>query len=158
MSFFFMSFCFQFCEWKCFISLIQFFFVKSSWYLRWLEKVFPNSNRLFSQIPLPSPPPPDKMSNWITQFHLIVMPHTLFRISVFWSKPEWESFDFEGRKLSFERFEYTCSWWELKKTVSSFLKNLNSRGKIILIMNQLKIANCSKVNLSYSTCIKFWTF
>ena len=94
------------------------------------------------------PFPPNKMSNWITQFQLIVMPDTLFLISLFWSKSECESFDCEGRKLGFERFEYTCSRWELKKkTVPSFLKNLNLRGKIVLIMNQLKSANCSKFHL-----------
>ena len=105
------------------------FFVESSWHLRWLETVFPNSNRLFSQIPLSSPSPQNKMSNWITQFHLIVMPHTLFRILVFWSKPEWESFDCKGRKLGFERFEYTCSRWELKKNYTQFSKKLEFKRK-----------------------------
>ena len=50
---------FSFCEWKCFISSTHHFclFVESSSHLRWLVIVFPNSNRLFSDILLPSPPP-----------------------------------------------------------------------------------------------------
>ena len=50
---------FSFCERKCFISSTHHFclFVESSSHLRWLVIVFPNSNRLFSDIPLSSLPP-----------------------------------------------------------------------------------------------------
>ena len=46
------------------------------------------------------------------------------------------------KKVGFERFEYTCSRWELKNTLASFFKKLEFE----LIMNQLKSANFPTVN------------
>ena len=127
---------FSFCEWKCFISSTHHFclFAESSSHLRWLVIVFPNSNRLFSDILLPSPPPyplpppPRKISNWISQFHWNVHSDcyatlTISNVNLLikaWVRLVW----MRRKKVSFERFEYTCSRRELKNTVASFFKKL----------------------------------
>ena len=129
---------------------------------------FPYSDRLIShhtkQISLPYPFPPTLAKkcqtgflDFIRMFIAIVMPHSLFQISIFWSKLEWESLDCEGRKLGLRVLNVRVAGESLKKLFSAFLRNLNSRGKIVLIMNQLNIANCSKVHLNYFIYIKFWT-
>ena len=139
----------------------SFFFVESSWHLRWLETVFPNSNWLFSQIPRPPPPPPPKIKCqtgllnfiWLScHIHYFEFQSFDQSLSENGSSPKGESW-----VLSALNILVVCESLK-KKTVSSFLKSLNSRGKTVLIMNQLKSANCSKVNLSYFTCIKFLTF
>ena len=127
---------FSFCEWKCFISSTHHFclFVESSSHLRWLVIVFPNSNRLFSDILLPSPPPyplpppPRKILNWTSQFHWNVHSDcyatlTISNVNLLikaWVRLVW----MRRKKVSFERFEYTCSRRELKNTVASFFKKL----------------------------------
>ena len=120
-------------------------FVESSSHLRWLAVVFPNANRLFSEILLspPSPPPPPRK---ISQFHWNVhcdcyatLTISNFNLLI----KAWVSFVWMRRKkVGFERFEYTCSRWELKNTVSSFFKKLEFE----LIMNQSKSAKFPKVN------------
>ena len=158
---------FSFSIWKyLFHWLIDFYCIKQ-FTLKVVGNGFPNSDRLIShhtkQISLPPPPHPrEKMSDWISRFHSHVHSdcHATFTISNFnlLIKAWVRIVGLRREKVGFEGFECTCSRWELKKTVFSFLKNLNSRGKIVLIMNQLKIANCSKVHLNYFICIKCWTF
>ena len=156
---------FSFCEWKCFISSTHHFclFVESSSHLRWLVIVFPNSNRLFSDIPLsslppyPLPPPPRKIWNWISQFHWNVQSDcyatlTISNVNLLikaWVRLVW----MRRKKVGFERFEYTCSRRELKNTVASLFKKLEFE----LIMNLRRVQIVLRL-VSYFICIKFLKF
>ena len=162
---------FSFSIWKYLFHWLIYFYCRKQFTLKVVGNSFPNSDRLISHhtkqisLPYPFPPPPphpcEKMSDWISRFHSHVHSdcHATFTISNFnlLIKAWVRIVGLRREKVGFEGFECTCSWWELKKTVFSFLKNLNSRGKIVLIMNQLNIANCSKVHLNYFIYIKFWT-
>ena len=133
---------FSFSIWKYLFHWFIYFYCRKQFTLKVVGNSFPNSDRLIShhtkQISLPYPflpPIPAKKCqtgflDFIRMFIAIVMPHSLFQISIFWSKLEWESLDCEGRKLGLRVLNVHVAGRSLKKLFSAFLRTWIQEEKL----------------------------